>query len=257
MFDADLQPRIEASHDLRQADKVASAATKPGRVAALAEAAAELQDAYARHGVALTGFGVEASQSVDAVQVLEAARLATCALYAFVRDRVSADIRTPDPAVPRTNNESATRALARDFKPSESELRNLSPDKIKETINAAAGGLRNDSAYAGVGQRASFADRLDAQSAVLETAKKRAELEAAEATQAQSGLGETRNALTRALTVYANQVESVLGAEERVGEIGSYVLAFDPAYRARRADKKPLAEEPDANNPGVDVIVPT
>jgi len=235
---------LEARHDI-------AACKKPGELSpslALQEAAVVSRDELAGADATLRSACALAAreQTETDVERTKLGRGIRTAIrkYAFVRGKVHDELLNVDPEVliPAAEIERRERLVSRVFRPAASDLERMGQGPVIEFLSSVVDALANEPDLKPLNHAASL-------SSVVTAAKEAAQelnREIDEDAQAITNLRGAREAFDRAARAHALQIESILVRTGHIDDLGRYVLARDPAYAARRAARRPVAEEPGA-----------
>ena len=246
LTEEDRRRLYESRHNLGAAAKPEIITASPAQQSAIAESAADV--AIARDVLAAAAATVDREKGeTDAERTkLQQASAAAIRRYGFIRGRVDAALLNVDPDAPLPAGEldRRRRVIERQFKLAPSDFERIALGATLETLGSVAGALESDPDLKPLG----LAPSLAAAHAVAVAAAKELNREVDEDAMAMAALRDARDDFDRAGRAHALLIESVLVRAGREGELGRYVLARDPAYAARRAAGKPVAEEPGADD---------
>lgn len=179
--------------------------------------------------------------------------------YRYVRGYVVHHLLNlpPEAAVRPAEVERRSRAANRLLPLRPSHFDRESPEKKLELLETAIKAVGEEPELrADLGPAADLLlERFQRVHDALEARVARVQDEVTDDRKATARLVAARQAFDRAHAAHTRQVEAALEDGGRIAEIGRYLKARDPAYRARRAAGRPVREEPDAGDLDAEVEV--
>jgi len=202
----------------------------------------------------------ESGETVAARTVPLEARARVVAEYRYVRTRLEGQLLNPAPDAPVSPAvlEQIERTLGRLLPERPSDFPKVGMGRQSVIIDEAVEAARTDDGVrADLGEGADFLiARLDPAGEVFDAAQAVVRNEVVEDREATEALGVARAALDRAAEVHAHEIEGALAQSGRKSIIGRYLLARDPAYRARRNAGRPVTEEQGVSDITTEIGVP-
>jgi hypothetical protein len=172
---------------------------------------------------------------------LDSARLRSIRLYGFVWDKLRGEWMASDPdhAADAAKLSQKRETLDRIFNTSIPALHKQSARQLATTLEALVEALAAHDEL----RRFGWHDRLALSVAGLLEALDAWQREVGENRVASHALRAARDNVERASQVHAAIVRAILLREDRLAELGAFLQAEDPSYRARRQSSRPISEE--------------
>ena len=179
-------------------------------------------------------------------QVLEATEKAVVA-WRFIQSRVRERLlNSPPDQWPNTNEQAQTKRLFdRLFPVSPSDFGALAVDRRILMLRSLLEVVNEEAVQEALGELADeITRRVTPVAAELGRQQEKLFSELRKERAARATLTQARKAFDHAHVTHTKMVEAVLVAGGRRNELGRYLRAHDPAYRARRLAGRPMKEEP-------------
>ena len=178
------------------------------------------------------------------------------AQYTWVRTQISARWLAIDPndaTIAPSTFANRDKQVQRILPAPPSVLQNLSPSSLAETLKNYGEGMADDTEGLAT---LDLHDRLLNAAATLEEVAQRGTSERNEDKLATQALQAARDAFDRAHDAHKEQISSILTRFDRGAELGRFIRAEDPAYKARRSSGVPITEEDGAGEVDTPPVVP-
>ena len=240
---------LEAKYDLVSVADLTKLTDSLAFQAVLTETRTHLEVSRTNLRDALLTVAREAGETAEDRDELAAACAQGEIAWRFVRIEVERGLLNPLPeAMPDEQTMKRRRKVfAQILGPTEAEFGRISPDKKVQALQDAADLARQAPTQKVLGDDLAelIIQRFSPAAAAIEAHRKDFQREQVEDREAFQKLFAARDAFDRAHTTHALVVEAALTRANRLDELGRFLRAQDPAYRARRAGGRPMKEEED------------
>jgi hypothetical protein len=214
--------------------------------AALTYTKGELATTRINLETAARAFARESDETAQARHGLAQAATKTEVMWRFLVSETGRSV-VPDPDAPIAPDllERRQQVISRVLPLTASEFTRLTSDRKIQVLTDTIAATESPANHEVLGDAAErIRDRLAPLLLSLRTARDTLTRELREDRDAFLALETARAEYDRAHATHQSMVEAVLRDTNRLAEIGKYIRALDPAYRARRTAGRPLREEP-------------
>ncbi|MEL6181117.1 MAG: hypothetical protein AAFS10_19330 [Myxococcota bacterium] len=251
----DIQRSIEGNHDIAVLQDPTVLVSDARWVPSVELSRDALYEALNELKTRMNANAREAEETRTVSEAIAKLKIKATQQYTFVTRQVEFQLLTLDPDNDSSPDEAtiATRAeeFARLFTYTPSELSKLTPEAIAEFFDAVVAGMQGNSDLSAL----ELEGRLATLVPQLREAGQKGKAERDEDKGATQALEAARSAFDRAARAHRDQVRSLLIRQDRLSELGRFVLSQDAAYRGRRRAGVPILEEDGAGSLDADPLV--